>query len=109
MIEFCDIEKLRPLITKFFKRIVKCVAGSHLQVADRAMCLFESESFIQILKHYKSQSFNMLVPVIVKLADNHWHKMLQESLSALKEILHKIDPNAYDSALQVSEIKKYDK
>ena len=36
------------------------------------MCLFESESFIQIIKYYKSITFNMLVPVIVKLADNYW-------------------------------------
>ena len=51
----------------------------------------------------------MLVPIIVELAENHWHKMLQESLSALKEILHKIDPQAYDSALESVELKKYDK
>jgi serine/threonine-protein phosphatase 2A regulatory subunit B' len=110
VLEFCDPpEKLKPLITKLFKRIVKCISGLHLQVADRAMCLFESESFIQIIKYYKSITFNMLVPVIVKLADNHWHKMLQESLSALKEILHKIDPSAYDLALENPEQKKADK
>jgi len=84
---------------------VRCIAGSHLQVADRAMCLFESESFIQIIKHYKTQTFNMLVPVIVKLAENHWHKMLQESLSALKEILLKIDPSSYNSALNRSKME----
>ena len=81
----------------------------NLQVADRAMCLFESESFIQIIKHYKQMTFNMLVPVIAKLADSHWHKMLQESLTALKEILHKIDPIAYDTALENTEVKKFDK
>jgi serine/threonine-protein phosphatase 2A regulatory subunit B' len=51
----------------------------------------------------------MLVPVIVDLAEHHWHKMLQESLTALKEILHKIDPQAYDNALDNLESKKYDK
>jgi hypothetical protein len=109
VLEFCEADKLKPLVTKLFKRIVRCIAGSHLQVADRAMCLFESESFIQIIKQYKTLTFNMLVPVIVKLADNHWHKMLQESLTALKEILHKIDPTAFDNALENSETKKYDK
>lgn len=109
ILEFCDVEKLKTLVPKLFKRIAKCISGSHLQVADRAMCLFESESFIQIIKHYKQTTFNMLVPIIAKLADNHWHKMLQESLTALKEILHKIDPIAYDSALENTEIKKYDK
>lgn len=108
VLEFCDVEKIKPLIPKLFKRIVKCISGSHLQVADRAMCLFESESFIQIIKTYKQTTFAMLVPVISKLAENHWHKMLQESLTALKEILHKIDSNAYEAALEADQ-KKVDK
>jgi serine/threonine-protein phosphatase 2A regulatory subunit B' len=108
VLEFCDVEKIKPLIPRLFKRIVKCISGSHLQVADRAMCLFESESFIQIIKTYKQTTFVMLVPVISKLAEHHWHKMLQESLTALKEILHKIDSSAYDSALDADQ-KKMDK
>lgn len=109
VLEFCDVEKIKPLIPRLFKRIVRCVSGSHLQVADRAMCLFESESFIQIIKTYKQTTFAMLVPVISKLAENHWHKMLQESLTALKEILHKIDSAAYESALESGDSKKQDK
>ena len=108
VLEFCDLEKIKTLIPRLFKRIVKCISGSHLQVADRAMCLFESESFIQIIKTYKQTTFAMLVPVIAKLAEHHWHKMLQESLTALKEILHKIDGNAYEAALEADQ-KKLDK
>lgn len=73
------------------------------------MCLFESESFISMIKQYKTMTFNMLVPVVAHLAENHWHQMLKESLSALKEILLKIDPQAYNLALENSEQKKYDK
>jgi hypothetical protein len=29
---------------------------------------------LNILKTYKDKTFPMLVPVIVDLADNHWHK-----------------------------------
>ena len=107
--EFSDVEKIQPLIIKLFKRILKCISGRHLQVADRAMCLFESESFISIIKQYKTITFNMLVPVVNYLAENHWHQMLKESLSALKEILQKIDPESYSKALENQEQKKYDK
>ena len=44
----------------------------------------------------------MLVPVIVELAENHWHKVLQESLIALKTILKEIDPIAFDEALKLT-------
>ena len=107
--EFCDAEKIQPLVNKLFKRVIRCISGSHLQVADRAMCLFESESFISIIKQYKTISFNMLVPCVNYLAEHHWHQMLKESLSALKEILQKIDPQAYNNALETANQKKSDK
>jgi len=55
------------------------------------MCFFENDYFLNILKTYKEKTFPMLVPIIVDLADNHWHKILQESLIALKTILKEID------------------
>ena len=73
------------------------------------MCLFESESFISIIKQYKTISFNMLVPCVNYLAANHWHQMLKESLNALKEILQKIDSQAFNNALENEKQKKSDK
>lgn len=48
----------------------------------------------------------MLVPIIVDLAENHWHKILQESLIALKTILKEIDPLAFDEALKMNPAQK---
>ena len=107
--EFCELEKMQGIIGKLFKRIIKCISGSHLQVADRAMCLFESDSFVNIVKQYKTQTFGMLVPVVSHLAEHHWHAMLKDSLKALKEILDKIDKSAYNAALENLDKKKYDK
>lgn len=86
---------------------MKSIGGDHLQVADRAMCFFENDYFLNILKTYKDKTFPMLVPIIVELADNHWHKILQESLIALKTILKEIDPYAFEEALKMkNEVKK---
>ena len=30
VLEVCEITKLEPLITKLFKRLIKCIAGPHL-------------------------------------------------------------------------------
>ena len=51
----------------------------------------------------------MHVPTVNYLAVNHWHQMLKESLSALKEILQKIDPQAYNNAIETANQKKFDK
>lgn len=70
------------------------------------MCFFENDYFLNILKTYKEKTFPMLVPIIVDLAENHWHKILQESLIALKTILKEIDPLAFDEALKLNPVQK---
>ena len=70
------------------------------------MFFFENDYFLNILKTYKEKTFPMLVPIIVELAENHWHKILQESLIALKTILKEIDPLAFDEALKMNPTKK---
>lgn len=106
VLEVCEVDKVEHLIPQLFKRIVRCIGGIHLQVADRAMCFFENDYFLNILKTYKDKTFPMLVPVIVDLADNHWHKILQESLIALKTILKEIDPFAFEEALRMNANQK---
>ena len=106
VLEVCEVDKVDALIPKLFKRIVKCIGGIHLQVADRAMCFFENDYFLNILKTYKEKTFPMLVPIIVDLAENHWHKILQESLIALKTILKEIDPLAFDESLKLKPADK---
>ena len=96
VLDVCDITKLEPYVVNLFKRIVKSIASPHLQVSDRAMCFFENDFFLSILKHYKAQIFPILVPVIVDLAENHWHKLLQDSLRALNNIMRDIDPSLFD-------------
>jgi serine/threonine-protein phosphatase 2A regulatory subunit B' len=106
VLEVCEVDKIEHLVPRLFKRIVRCIGGIHLQVADRAMCFFENDYFLNILKSYKEKTFPMLVPVIVDLADNHWHKILQESLIALKTILKEIDPFAFEEAQTMDASKR---
>ena len=106
VLEVCEVDKIEHLVPKLFKRIVRCIGGIHLQVADRAMCFFENDYFLNILKSYKEKTFPMLVPVIVDLADNHWHKILQESLIALKTILKEIDPFAFEESQTMDHQKR---
>ena len=100
VIEVCELSKLEPLIPKLFKRLIRCISGPQLQVSDRAMQFFENDYFLGILRTFKQVTFPMIVPVIVELAETHWHKILLESFNALKTILKEIDPVAFERALQ---------
>ena len=92
----CDMSKLEPLTPKIFKQIAKCIASPHLQVADRTMCFFEHEFFLNIIKNFKNIAFPIFVPVVSYLAVNHWHKLILESLGALRNIIRDIDPVLFD-------------
>ena len=105
VLDVCDSPKLEPYIDRLFRRLIKSIASPHLQVSDTAMCFFENDFFLSILKQYKSKTFPILVPVIVHLADTHWHKLLQDSLTALRNILKDIDPAQFEKAAQNKDAK----
>lgn len=64
VLEVCEITKLEPLINKLFKRLIKCIAGPHLQVINilnddyKKYCYFFS--FI-ILIVFLNDSFRLLI------------------------------------------------
>lgn len=67
-----------------------------MQVADRSMCFFENEFFLNIFKNYKEIAFPIIVPVVENLSKTHWHKLILDSLSALKNIINEIDKQLYE-------------
>lgn len=92
----CDMGQLEKLAHKIFRRLVKCIASPHLQVSDRTMCFFENDFFLNILKTFKHISFPILVPIINDLSQNHWHKLILDSLTALKNIIRDADPALFE-------------
>lgn len=46
VLEVCDIAKLEPLINKLFKRLIKCIAGPHLQVKTKIIKIKDLFFFI---------------------------------------------------------------
>lgn len=109
VIEIVDPNAIAYLIPRLFKRLTKCIAGSNMHVCDRAMCFFENDYFLNILKKYKTETYPILVPKINELAENHWQKVLLESYQALRTILKEIDPVVFDQASNFNPMlnKKY--
>lgn len=68
-------------------------------VSDRALCFFESDHFVEIVKIYRAETYPVMVPVIERLSKDHWQKLLIESFKALKQILLDLDNEAYKKAL----------
>lgn len=105
VIEIIEPKSIEHLIQKLFKKIIRCIGGENMHVCDRAMCFFENEYFLNILRTYKDTTYPILVPVIVDLAKNHWHSILKESLEALETILKETDPVMFNKALSMDTCK----
>lgn len=73
VLEVCDAGGVEALAPRLFRRVVKCLSDSHLQVADQALCLFENDSFVGVLRNCAEVAFPLVAPVVATLADSHWH------------------------------------
>lgn len=49
-----------------------------------------------LYRHFKLIVFPILVPIIAHLSQNHWHKLIQDSLTALRNIIRDIDVQLYE-------------
>ncbi|CAG9314107.1 unnamed protein product [Blepharisma stoltei] len=85
---------------RMLKKISRCLLSQNIQVVDGAMCFFESDIFLQILRESKEWTLPIFAPIVAEVADNHWDKEIKSSSEAIKEILIEIDACAFDLALQ---------
>lgn len=68
MLETADTEAIEKNVEKIFKRLMKCIGGMNLQISDRAMCLFESDHFLEIVRTHKNIVLPILAPRVQELA-----------------------------------------
>lgn len=76
VLEVVDPAEMKHLVPRLFKRMIRCIAGENMHVCDRAMCYFENEYFLNIVRVYKDEVFPIMAPKINELAENHWQKLL---------------------------------
>ena len=98
-------ELLKNVIEKLLKRLAKCISSNHFRVSDQALSLFEKESFINIIKYYKNESFTVLVPLqISELLNKNMAvvKTLTELLNLVKSNLRNIDKDLFESLRKIN-------
>jgi len=65
ILENCEMNSIERVVPSIFKRIAKCINCDHLQIRDKALCFFDSDSLMNFLKHFRLCAFPILVPVII--------------------------------------------
>lgn len=92
IVEVVQHKQLKKLIKPLCKRIMSCVGGPNVNVADKALCLFECEKFVSAIKLYRAETYPIIAPVIENCSRTYWNEQLLDSFRMLKNILREIDP-----------------
>ena len=87
---------------KLFNRLTKCITSTHVRVQDAALCLFEIESFVLLMRKHKEITYPMLVPKVMDAGKGHWLENLALTFNSLRQILKEVEPEAYASAIEQS-------
>ena len=95
-----EIEGIEVLVPKLFNRLTKCITSTHVRVQDAALCLFEIESFVLLMRKHKEITYPMLVPKVMDAGKGHWLENLALTFTSLRQILQEVEPEAYASAIE---------
>ena len=87
ILEFCDVTMIEHLIPKLLTRIMRCVRSEDIQVADRALHLFEVPKFFQLMKKHRLVTFPIVVPAIRDLGEQHWLDSYKKTFLELRQMV----------------------
>lgn len=94
-----DLETFR---TQLCLRLAKCIGGLHFQVAERALCLWNSERFAALLLEdgtHRAAALPVLFPALFRNSESHWHESVRALSTQVLEQYMDVDPDLYQSCL----------
>ena len=99
ILEVCDTGMIDHLVPKLFTRVMRCVRSEDIQVADRALHLFEVPKFFQLMRKHRLVTYPIIVPLIRDLGEQHWLDSYKKTFLELRRIVKEGNPRAYYDAL----------
>lgn len=85
------------IIKKLCKIIAGCITGHNFTVAERALMLWESDSFMNLVKRLSKITFPLLIPEIYKTATTHWCPDVRNLALTSMRILKGCDVETFDT------------
>ena len=64
------------IMVPLFERVAKCLLSSHFQVAERALCLWQSPQILELIRQYRATIIPIVYPALV-VNSQHWHSSVQ--------------------------------
>ena len=64
------------IMVPLFERVSKCLLSSHFQVAERALCLWQSPQILELIRQFRATIVPIVYPALV-VNSRHWHQSVQ--------------------------------
>lgn len=78
------------IMVPLFERVAKCLLSSHFQVAERALCLWQSPQILELIRQYRATIIPIVYPALV-VNSQHWHASVQSLGEQVLELYMDMD------------------
>lgn len=93
--EICDVidpKMFENIFQPLVSRIALCMASSHFQVSERALCFWNNEYVISLLESYANIILPMILPHLIHVSEHHWNRTIGMLSIDTCKMLHELDP-----------------
>ena len=95
--EYANYDISRLFVPNICKIISFCFSDFNFCVCERALMLWENDTFMKIIAYNSCISFPLLLPAILKSATSHWCSDVRELAVNAIRVLKGSDPHAFES------------
>ena len=99
-----DTEQNRQDIFKKFmkplyKQMVQCCVSTNFQVAEKALCLWNNDAFLQFFEQHNSELMHIVLPPLYASSKSHWNPQIGKLMTQVLRALMDINSTKYDEIL----------
>jgi len=90
IVEITAEAEFTKIMTTLFERVAKCLLSSHFQVAERALCLWQSPQILELIRVHRGTIIPIVYPSLV-VNSQHWHASVQSLGEQVLELYMDMD------------------
>jgi len=100
IVEIIAEGEFTKIMVPLFERVAnRCLLSPHFQVAERALCLWQSPQILELIKQYRGVIIPIVYPALV-VNGQHWHQSVQSLGEQVLELYLDIDKPLIDECRQ---------
>ena len=102
--DFDNEQNRQDIFKKFmkplYKQMVRCCVSTNFQVAEKALCLWNNDAFLQFFEQHSSELMPIVLPPLYASSKNHWNPQIGKLMTQVLRALMDINSSTYDEVME---------